>query len=337
MGNRKEKREIRLANEELTKMFRKEISKISKQDEIKARSALICAVIQTIGFNPEVDYTISNEIKHKDLEPVPINLFDLPRNAIIISDKLKKELYSCPKYVYKVDDFEFVEQQRDKNSGRSLRRVLHIIGKTKDGYVPFTLIIRITTKPANKNYKQEIKTINTSFSALLKGKEFFILDRIDNNNNQPHHNRYYSGKQEMVFESGSKNRYIFGPHKHIYTEEGIIFTYDRCLKLAKNVNFNLLKSKIMKQIDAMPVKSQTLEEILKSYLVDANIKCFENIDNKTSLGSIFNRCFLAEKALFEEKKSNEEILQLTFKNIKNFESQKQFISSNRYNKSSLEQ
>lgn len=328
------KKEIFINDEMLNKIFSKETSEISKQDEIKAKSALMRAVIQTVGFNPEIDYTISNEIKHKDLEPVPINLFDMPKNAIIISDKLKKELYSCPKYIYKVDDFEFIEQKPSKKSGRSLRRIFHIIGRTKDGYVPFKLIIRFTTSSVNK--KQRIETINTSFSALLNGKEFIILDRIDNNCNQPHHNKYYSGK-ELCFESETKNRFIYGPHKHFYTEKGIIFTYDRCLKLAKDVKIDLLKSKVMKQLDATPIKTQTLEEILKSYLIDANIKCFENVDKTKALGSIFNKCYSIEKTLLEQKKSNEEILNLTLKNIKNFESEKQFMSSDKYNNSSLEQ
>ena len=241
--------------------------KITRLDQFeveKTKLALINAVVSTFGYNPEFDYAISAETKHENLKPVCINLLKIQTRALYISNHLKHKFQSCKKYIYKVED-QLISNPT-KNDERELRRfIFHMIGKIDAGYIPFKLVITFRHNPYETNFENidesSINSPNSCFYALIKGQEYFVIDRFDNSN-LVHHNKYFNAN-ENVFEREPENRKIVGCHKHEYNEEVMLHSFNRCLKANKNTD-EILNIRVVRENDAKTQEKQNFKWIVKS-------------------------------------------------------------------------
>ncbi len=287
-------------------------SKLTEEQAEIAKISLSNAVIQSLGFNPECSYTIQQNVYHSDLKEIPTNLFALQESVIFISDNLKNELYNCPKYIYKIENNEIIKTSKEnKISNKTIRTIYHIVGKTKLGYVPFKLII--TANPKRADYYrvdkiEDYETMKSLFAVQLQGKDFLILDRIDDEKSLCHDNKYFNSKKR-IFESLPTNRVVYGAHKHQYDEEEMLFSFKKCIDSLESRNYknkDFLNFKILKELDATEIKKLSYDELFSSYLFDANVSCFSNFDEDKPLSEIFEKCHKIEKKFYDQFKPNDE-------------------------------
>lgn len=275
------------------------IKELSPEVLNKVKNALSAATISLLGYDPNYEYKILPSTKMSDLADVPEDILKLQETAIFLEQENADDMMKCRKYIYKIEK-RVIKEAKDNGDYVHTQTLFHLIGKTKYGYVPSTLII---TKYDWKNDT----FFKSSFVTRLKGEKYVVLQRIDTSG-QEHENSFLNFEGKLL-EPNATQRYIPAgqAHQHKYSELVMKYHYNNLM--THNTGLNPIQAMFYKRamkLDAQkeePMK--TCDDLLEKNISCLNISCIRECEENESLGSFYDYCQKLEAQMLDTLKKTD--------------------------------
>lgn len=249
----------------------------------KVTNALSTATVSLLGFNPNYEYKILPNTKMADLTSVPEDILKLQETAIFIEQETAEDLLKCRKYIYKIEK-RVIKEAADNGDYVHTQTLFHLIGKSKYGYIPSTLII---TKYDWKNDT----FFKSSYATRLKGEKFIVLQRIDTSG-QAHINSFLDSDGKLL-QSDTVKRYIPAgqAHQHKYSDVVMKYHYNNLMSHNGGNPIQAMFYKKSMKLDASKENAiKTCDELLERNISYLNISCIRECEEDESLGDFYEYC-----------------------------------------------
>lgn len=264
----------------------------------KVTNALSTATVSLLGFDPNYEYKILPSTKMSDLPSVPEDILKLQETAIFIEQETAEDLLKCRKYIYKIEK-RVIKEAVDNGDYVHTQTLFHLIGKSKYGYVPSTLII---TKYDWKNDT----FFKSSYATRLKGEKFITLQRIDTSG-QEHTNAFLDSDGKLLQPDTSK-RYIPAgqAHQHRYSDVVMKYHYNNLMTQTGGNPIQAMFYKKAMRLDAAKENAiKTCDDLLEKNISYLNISCIRECEENESLGDFYEYCQKLEEQTLDTLKKTD--------------------------------